>query len=83
MTPPPASGLPSIETLREAAKDLLHKNGWRPGDSLCLHSVTCLMAQLAYRAARQDYTCAYPSCGCCADAACPDADLGPETHDAQ
>lgn len=63
----------SIDTMRQAAFDLIKKNGWNAGDKLCLHSVSGLMAELAMQAYRGEIGCGYPECGCCWDAACEDA----------
>jgi hypothetical protein len=63
----------SIDTMREAAKDLLVKNGWKPGSHLSGHSVAGLMAEFGMRVQAGDVGCDYPNCGCCADAACADA----------
>lgn len=63
----------SIDTMREAAKDLLVKNGWKPGSQLSGHSVAGLMAEFGMRVQAGDAGCDYPDCGCCADAACADA----------
>lgn len=65
----------SIDTMREAAWDLVRKNGWEPTARLSLHQTTSLMAELAMQASRGEVGCGYPSCGCCADAACEDAIL--------
>lgn len=64
---------PSIDTMREAARDLVIKMGWKPGDQLSAHSVLGLMAEFGMRVYRGEVGCGYPDCGCCADAVCGDA----------
>ncbi|MGN8024554.1 hypothetical protein ACTJJ7_28000, partial [Phyllobacterium sp. 22229] len=74
-----ASGKPfsSIKTSKrsfeEHARELLKKNGWKGGDKFSVHSVIQLMAQFAMSTERGEHGCDWPSCGCCADAACEDA----------
>ncbi len=63
----------SIDTMREAAKDLLVKNGWKPGSLISGHSAAELMAAFGMQVYRGEVGCDYPDCGCCADAACGDA----------
>jgi hypothetical protein len=63
----------SIDTMREAAKDLLVKNGWKPGSLISGHSAVELMAAFGMQVYRGEVGCDYPDCGCCADAACGDA----------
>lgn len=63
----------SIDTMKQAAWDLVRKNGWPANARLSLHQVTALMAELAMQVSRGDVGCGYPNCGCCADAACEDA----------
>ena len=80
---------PSIDTMRQAAEDVLVKRGWKPGDTMSFHSIASLMAEFGMQVYRGEVGCDYPSCGCCADAACDDAikqhpDLGgtpPETRE--
>lgn len=63
----------SIDTMREAAKDVLVKRGWKPGNTLGFQNVTGLMAEFGMQVYRGEIGCDYPNCGCCADAACEDA----------
>lgn len=63
----------SIDTMKDAAWDLVRKNGWEATARLSLHQVTGLMAELGMQVYRGDIGCGYPDCGCCADAACEDA----------
>jgi hypothetical protein len=63
----------SIDTMREAALDVVRKMGWKPGDTLSAHSVVGLMAEFGMQVYRGEVGCDYPDCGCCADAACNDA----------
>src|SRR5688500_5254687 len=63
----------SIDTMQEAAWQLVRKNGWDANARLSLHQVTGLMAELAMQTYRGEVGCGYPDCGCCADAACEDA----------
>lgn len=63
----------SIDTMREAARDLLVKQGWKPGSQLSGRSAVGLMAEFGMRVYRGEVECGYPDCGCCADAACVDA----------
>ena len=64
---------PSIDTMREAAWELIKKNGWGATARLSLHQVSGLMAQFGMNVSRGEVGCGYPDCGCCADAACEDA----------
>ncbi len=64
---------PSRETLKEASFDLLKLAGWKPGDKFSFHSVSELMVALSLKVVKGEIGCDYPSCGCCADAACKDA----------
>lgn len=64
---------PSIDTMREAALELLKKNGWNATARLSLHQVSGLMAQFGMNVSAGEIGCGYPECGCCADAACEDA----------
>lgn len=64
---------PSIDTMRDAAKELILKNGWQPNHRLSPHSVAGLMAEFGMKVHRGEIGCGYPDCGCCADAACEDA----------
>ncbi|TCR01095.1 hypothetical protein [Neorhizobium sp. JUb45] len=78
----------SIDTMREAAKDVLVKRGWKPGHMMGFQNITGLMAEFGMQVYRGEIGCDYPNCGCCADAACEDAikqhpDLGgtpPQTN---
>jgi len=63
----------SRKTLKEASIDLLKATGWKPGDKFSFHSVSELMVALAVNTLKGEIGCDYPSCGCCADAACEDA----------
>lgn len=63
----------SRDTLKEASLDLLKGTGWKPGDKFSFHSVSELMVALALKFQKGEIGCDYPSCGCCADAACQDA----------
>lgn len=63
----------SINTMKDAAKELVKKNGWEPNARLSLHSVIGLMAEFGMQVYRGEVSCDYPNCGCCADAACQDA----------
>lgn len=79
----------TIDTMREAAKDVLVKCGWKPGSTLGFQNITGLMAEFGMQVYRGEIGCDYPNCGCCADAACEDAinqhpDLGgtpPQTRE--
>src|SRR5688572_10100448 len=53
----------SIDAMREAAWDLIRKNGWDANARLSLHQVTGLMADLAMQAYRGEIGCGYPECG--------------------
>lgn len=64
---------PSIDTMREAAWELIKKAGWGATARLSLHQVSGLMAQFGMNVSRGEVGCGYPDCGCCADAACEDA----------
>ncbi len=64
---------PSRETLKGASFDLLKLAGWKPGDKFSFHSVSELMVALSLKVVNGEIGCDYPSCGCCADAACKDA----------
>ena len=63
----------SIDTMREAAWELLIKQDWKAGSQLSGHSAVGLMAEFGMRVYRGEVGCGYPDCGCCADAACEDA----------
>lgn len=64
---------PSIDTMREAAWEVLRKNGWEATARLSLHQVSGLMAQFGMNVSAGEVGCGYPDCGCCDDAACEDA----------
>ncbi|TGR71376.1 hypothetical protein EN837_08140 [bacterium M00.F.Ca.ET.194.01.1.1] len=63
----------SIDTMRDAAKNLILKYGWQPNHRLSPHSVAGLMAEFGMQVSRGEIGCGYPNCGCCVDAACGDA----------
>ena len=68
-----ANIVPSRETLKEASFEILKATGWKAGDQFSFHSVSELMVDLALKVTTGEIGCDYPSCGCCADAACRDA----------
>ena len=63
----------SIDTMRDQAWAYVRKLGWEATARLSLHQVTELMAAFGKHASDGMFSCDYPACGCCADAACQDA----------
>ncbi|MBM7046084.1 hypothetical protein [Rhizobium lusitanum] len=61
------------EGAKDAALDLVRKNGWNPGNSISLHSAVELMVAFGLMVDVGEVQCDWPNCGCCADAACRDA----------
>ncbi|WP_267550300.1 Lar family restriction alleviation protein [Rhizobium rhizogenes] len=61
------------EGAKDAALDLVRKNGWKPGNSVSLHSAVQLMVAFGLMVDAGEVQCDWPNCGCCADAACRDA----------
>ncbi|WP_367159947.1 hypothetical protein ABUE34_12950 [Kozakia baliensis] len=65
-----SGGKVSRDLLQDAAKSLLVKNGWKPGDKLHYPALIALLVEFGASVSKGEGQCDFPSCGCDDDAKC-------------